>query len=127
MGFLLIGPLSFINSIIWGKQLYKSPVFDALHGDRPRDYCDAMDMRSKIENHLAEGISKTLYIVGLLGWCLFKILHDVFLLSGLLAERWSLSLGIVSHVFQRMATLAGLAWTSGAVEVFVAGIDGTQS
>mmetsp|Transcript_10786 Transcript_10786/g.24642 ORF Transcript_10786/g.24642 Transcript_10786/m.24642 type:complete len:519 (-) Transcript_10786:121-1677(-) len=119
--FYTYGPMALINAKIWGQQSYPSPVVEGIDGDID-DFCDSKDMRAKIHNHLSEGIGRMLYVVGLLGWALLKIVHDFMLLSEV-PERHTLWVGISSWFFELLAAVCGLLWSMGAMGVFVAVVD----
>lgn len=91
--------------------------------------CDKDDTKKAIQNTLPKGAAKTLYIVCVWSWALFKILHDCFLMSSndvnIRNRKWNLKqyampLGILSCWMQLFAAGIGFFWSAGAVAVFVA-------
>eukprot|EP00435_Cladocopium_sp_Y103_P026400 s3075_g6.t1 len=82
-------------------------------------FCEKESVREKIDNHLNTGNTIPIYKVGIVGWTALKILHDWGLLADM-PESVTLSFGMVSWIFQLVATCAAFFWGSSAAEVFIA-------
>ena len=81
------------------------------------EHCERQSTAKRIRNHLADGLTRWVYLTGIIMWTSLKVVHDWALLCG--TPEWlSLSLGIGSWVFQAVACFAAFVWSTAAVEVF---------
>lgn len=87
------------------------------------EQCPRGGNQTKIDNFLATGASKRVYLLGIAGWTISKIIHD----GGVMYE-WdedkSMNVGFLSWCFQMLAACAGIFWCMGAVSVFQAPVPG---
>eukprot|EP00435_Cladocopium_sp_Y103_P066910 s739_g29.t1 len=72
----------------------------------------------QIHHHLEHGTSKNIYFWSLILWTLFSIAHDSLLLFGY-PEKLTLSIGLLTYLFQICACTASFLWAASAVKVFV--------
>ena len=80
--------------------------------------CETKSVREKIDNHLNTGYTIPIYKLGIAGWTTMRLSHDWSLLAGV-PERITLGLGMVSWIFQLVASCAAFSWGAAAAEVFV--------
>ncbi|CAE7448355.1 aglC [Symbiodinium natans] len=81
--------------------------------------CEDETVREKIENHLAEGRSRFMYLLFIVMWSTLTLAHDWGLLNGL-REVTTIRIGLASWYCQSLACVAAFVWATGAVEVFIA-------
>jgi hypothetical protein len=80
--------------------------------------CASSHLRKDIKNHLADAFSKRLFIVMLIFWAFFRILHEELLASGFV-ENVTMHMSMCALVSQMIATAASFMWAIGTTEVFV--------
>jgi len=80
--------------------------------------CETDNVRKQIENHPTEGYTITVYLFALVMWTLMKLAHDWALLAGV-AEDFTLLIGVLSWVFQLLASCAAFSWAAAVTDVYV--------
>jgi len=83
--------------------------------------CETESVRKKIENHPTKGYIVTVYLFALVMWTLMKLAHDWALLAGV-PEEITLLVGVLSWVFQLLASCAAFSWAAAATQVFISKI-----
>lgn len=82
------------------------------------DVCETESVRKKIENHPTEGYAVAVYLSALVMWTILKIAHDWALLAGV-REEITLLVGVLSWVFQLLASCASFSWAVAVTDIFV--------
>eukprot|EP00747_Dinoflagellata_sp_TGD_P194442 gnl/TRDRNA2_/TRDRNA2_61833_c0_seq2.p1 gnl/TRDRNA2_/TRDRNA2_61833_c0~~gnl/TRDRNA2_/TRDRNA2_61833_c0_seq2.p1 ORF type:complete len:620 (-),score=85.57 gnl/TRDRNA2_/TRDRNA2_61833_c0_seq2:182-1816(-) len=85
--------------------------------------CAEPETKEGITNHMSTGFAMRMVIVGLVGWALFKAIHDCMLLLEY-SEKITIAVGALSTAFQGLASGMIFFWAMGAASVFTAEVEG---
>jgi len=105
-----------------GHASYPSALCPGMVASEIQATCALRETKREIINPLKKSHSRTSYIVAVLGWFLFKVIHDWLLLCQV-DQFIGLLIGAISVAFQMAAAMSAFMWSLGASEVFLARID----